>query len=543
MSNYIFITGGVVSSLGKGITAASLGSLLSLRGLNVTIIKLDPYINVDPGTMNPKQHGEVFVTADGAETDLDLGHYERFITKSMSKNNNFTSGQVYFDVISRERKGKYLGSTIQVIPHITDEIKRRIVAMGKNEDIVLVEIGGTVGDIESLPFLESIRQLCADIGKSSSLFIHLTLLPYLPSAGELKTKPTQHSIKELRSIGIQPDIIVCRSTCKIPDVERRKIAMFSNVAEKAVIEAVDSDTIYSVPANLHEQGLDDLVVKHFGLETHEPNLSHWHDVVNSINNASHSVEIGLVGKYVELEDSYRSVAEALLHAGLANKIRVNLHYISDEDIVSLGSEQCLSKLHGILVPGGFGVRGSEALMQAIKFSRMNKIPFFGICLGMQLAVIEFMRNVVGLAQASSTEFNPDTQYPVIALMTEWISHQGKKVQVDLSQMGATMHLGEKECRLLKNSLSYKLYENEIIRERHRHRYEVNPQYMQQLQQNGMLISGSTCDENNLVEIIEISNHPWFVASQFHPEFSSSPFAPHPLFLGFVMAALQLKNTK
>ena len=537
MTKYIFITGGVVSSLGKGIAASSLAAILEARGLNITMTKLDPYINVDPGTMSPFQHGEVFVTEDGAETDLDLGHYERFLRTTMTQKNNFTTGQIYENVLRKERKGEFLGATVQVIPHITDEIKQRIHESAEGKDIALIEIGGTVGDIESLPFLEAIRQMQIELGRERALFIHLTLVPYIPSAGEVKTKPTQHSVKELRTIGIQPDVLICRSVLPIPASDRRKIAMFTNVAEKAVISAIDADTIYRIPLLLHEQKLDEIVVDHFHLDAPPADLSEWRKVVDAVTLPEREVRIAIAGKYVDHPDAYKSLNEALTHAGLQTRNQVQIVYIDSETIEDEGTEQ-LQNLDAILVPGGFGERGTEGKIAAVKFARENKIPYLGICLGMQVAVIEFSRNVVGLEGAHSTEFLPTTPHPVIGLITEWMDEEGQlETRCSNSDLGGTMRLGAQKCRLQENSLVFGLYQKDVIKERHRHRYEFNNQYLEKLEQAGMRFSGKSLD-GRLVEVIEIPDHPWFLACQFHPEFTSTPRKGHPLFTGFVTAAAE-----
>jgi len=535
MSRYIFITGGVVSSLGKGIASASLAAILEARGIRVTLVKLDPYINVDPGTMNPFQHGEVFVTEDGAETDLDLGHYERFARVTMGKSNNFTAGQIYERVIRKERRGEYLGGTVQVIPHITDEIKASIYEAAGDAEVTLVEIGGTVGDIESLPFLETIRQMRIELGERASLFIHLTLVPYLPAAGEIKTKPTQHSVKELRSIGIQPDILLCRCEQPLPDNERRKIALFTNVPERAVISAVDSDSIYKIPRMYHRQGLDDLVVEKLDLDAQDIDLSEWDAVVEGLENPKREVKVAMVGKYIDLTESYKSLSEALIHAGIHTRTRVNINYVDSEDIEQTGTE-CLEGMDAILVPGGFGKRGIEGKILAARFARENRVPYLGLCLGMQVAVIEYARHKAGLKDADSTEFNADTPHPVIALITEWIGQGGILEQRDAdSDLGGTMRLGAQKCRLRRESLSRYVYDADIINERHRHRYEFNNTYMDQLQDAGLLIAGKTID-GSLVEVVEIPDHPWFIGCQFHPEFTSTPRDGHPLFRGFIEAA-------
>ena len=535
MINYIFVTGGVVSSLGKGIAAASLAAILEARGLKVTMLKLDPYINVDPGTMSPIQHGEVFVTDDGAETDLDLGHYERFIRTRMTSRNNFTTGRVYEEVIKRERRGDYLGATIQVIPHITNEIKRRIIAGAEGNDIAIVEIGGTVGDIESQPFIEAIRQLGTEVGRDHSMFMHLTLVPYLAASGETKTKPTQHSVKELRSVGIMPDILVCRSEVPLPSNERAKIALFTNVNEKAVISLRDASSIYKIPAALKAQGMDEIVVKRFGYDCPEADLAEWEQVLYAESNPVGEVNIGMVGKYVELPDAYKSVNEALKHAGLKNRLTVNIKYIDSQDVESKGIH-LLHELDAILVPGGFGVRGIEGKIAAAKYARENDVPYLGICLGMQVAYIEFARNVAGMEHANSTEFNPDTPFPVVGLITEWLDGDGgKEVRDVTTDLGGTMRLGSQLCHLEKGTKVEQMYGSTEIYERHRHRYEVNNNLRAEIENAGLKVSGLSNDKA-LVEVIEIEDHPWFVAGQFHPEFNSTPRDGHPLFTGFVAAA-------
>ena len=535
MTNYIFVTGGVVSSLGKGIAAASLAAILETRGLNVTMLKLDPYINVDPGTMSPIQHGEVFVTDDGAETDLDLGHYERFIRTRMTKRNNFTTGRVYEEVIKRERRGDYLGATIQVIPHITNEIKRRIIAGAEGVDVAIVEVGGTVGDIESQPFIEAIRQLGVEVGRERAMFMHLTLVPYLAASKEVKTKPTQHSVKELRSVGVQPDILVCRSEVPLPSNERSKIALFTNVIDKAVISLRDADSIYKIPAMLKAQNLDQLVVERFGLDCPEADLSEWEQVLYAESNPSGEVVIGMVGKYVELPDAYKSVNEALKHAGLKNRLAVDIRHIDSQDVESKG-EQILQGLDAILVPGGFGERGIEGKIAAVKYARENKIPYLGICLGMQLAIIEYARNVAGLENANSTEFDSQSPYPVVGLITEWLDAKGDTEQRDeSSDLGGTMRLGSQLCHLIPGSKVHESYGSSEIYERHRHRYEVNNNLRPELEAAGLKVTGLSTDKR-LVEVIEVEDHPWFVAGQFHPEFNSTPRDGHPLFTGFVKAA-------
>jgi CTP synthase len=539
MTKYIFVTGGVVSSLGKGIAAASLAAILESRSLKVTALKLDPYLNVDPGTMSPFQHGEVFVTEDGAETDLDLGHYERFINTKMSKQNNVTAGQIYDSVISKERRGDYLGATVQVIPHVTDEIKQRIKNCANGHDIVMVEIGGTVGDIESLPFLEAIRQMRAELGSENTLFIHLTLVPFVPTAGEVKTKPTQHSVKELRSIGIQPDILLCRCEMPLPENERKKIALFTNVEEKAVISCEDASSIFVIPLMLHAQELDAIVLRKLHLTAGPANLHEWESVVERQRSLKNIVTIGMVGKYTGLSDAYKSINEALVHAGIENHTRVEIKYIDAEKIESEGSD-ILKDLDGILVPGGFGERGVKGKILAVNYARTHKIPFFGICLGLQVAVIEFARNVLNLKDANSTEFDRSTHNPVIALVTEWTtSDGGKETRGHDTAKGGTMRLGAQKCLLTADSLTAKLYKQNEITERHRHRFEVNAQYVDQLIKGGMNVAGRSVD-NNLVEIIELPDHPWFIGCQFHPEFHSKPRGGHPLFNGFVHAALNNK---
>lgn len=543
MTKYIFITGGVVSSLGKGVAAASLGAILEARGLTVNMLKLDPYINVDPGTMNPLQHGEVFVTEDGAETDLDLGHYERFVRVKMTKNNNFTTGRVYANVIRKERKGDYLGGTVQVIPHITDEIKRCIIKGAGKVDVALIEIGGTVGDIESLPFLEAIRQMRMEMGRQNALFIHLTLLPYIPTAGEIKTKPTQHSVKELRSIGIQPDILLCRSDRPISETARSKIALFTNVEKEAVIPLLDVDFIYQLPIALHEQGLDKQVAEQLHLPEHDVDLHEWQRVVDAYRNPEFEVKIGMVGKYIDLADSYKSLSEALRHAGIQTRTRVIIEYIDSEDLEMKGPEKLLADLDAILVPGGFGKRGVEGKILAAKYARENNIPYFGICLGMQIAMIEYARNKAGMAKASSTEFDPETPYPVIALVTEWTDQSGAvETRSEKSDIGGTMRLGGQTCLIEANSLAHRIYGSDKIVERHRHRYEVNETLLSKIRDAGMKISGVSANEN-LVEIVELPNHPWFVGCQFHPEFTSTPRDSHPLFIHFIQAAKAYHDKK
>ncbi|MFD2191222.1 CTP synthase [Pistricoccus aurantiacus] len=539
MTRYIFVTGGVVSSLGKGIASASLAAILEARGLKVTMLKLDPYINVDPGTMSPFQHGEVFVTEDGAETDLDLGHYERFIRTRMTQGNNFTTGRVYEHVLRKERRGDYLGGTVQVIPHITDEIKRRVYAGSEGADVALVEIGGTVGDIESLPFLEAIRQIRSELGASRAIFMHLTLVPYIKTAGETKTKPTQHSVKELRSIGIQPDILICRSEVELEETERRKIALFTNVEERAVVPLQDADTIYRIPLMLHEHRLDDIVCDKLRLEAAEADLSEWIRVLDAKINPLKTVNIAMVGKYMELLDAYKSLNEALIHAGIQGRVKVNIDYVDSEDIEHHGTERLAGK-DAILVPGGFGERGVEGKIATARFARENAIPYLGICLGMQVAVIEFARNVAGWTDANSTEFSHDTQHPVISLITEWITPEGKiELRDAASDLGGTMRLGGQVCHLEPGSRAREAYGADEIVERHRHRYEVNNQFIDDLEKAGLMVSGKSVD-GSLVEMVELPEHPWFVACQFHPEFTSTPRDGHPLFSGFIQAALNHK---
>ncbi len=535
MTRFIFVTGGVVSSLGKGIASASLAAILEARGLKVSLTKLDPYINVDPGTMSPFQHGEVFVTEDGAETDLDLGHYERFVRTRMAKRNNFTTGQIYESVIRKERRGEYLGGTVQVIPHITDEIKRCIQDCPEDVDVAMIEIGGTVGDIESLPFLEAIRQMRVELGAHRTLFMHLTLVPYIASAGEVKTKPTQHSVKELRSIGIQPDILLCRSEHTVPDAERKKIALFTNVEVEAVISGVDADSIYQIPLLLHEQHLDDIVVRKFGLEIPEANLKEWRDVNEALANPATEVNVAMVGKYVNLTESYKSLTESLVHAGLHTRTKVHITYVDSEELERNGVDS-LDGMDAILVPGGFGKRGTEGKIDAIRYARENALPYLGICLGMQLAVIEFARNVAGLEGAHSTEFKRGTPHPVIALITEWTAEDGSiETRSEDSNMGGTMRLGGQKCRLSNGSRVREVYGDDVIVERHRHRYEFNNQYREELEQAGLKVAGCSLD-GNLVEIVEIPGHPWFIGCQFHPEFTSTPRDGHPLFSSFIRAA-------
>jgi CTP synthase len=542
MTHYIFVTGGVVSSLGKGIAAASLAAILEARGLKVTMLKLDPYINVDPGTMAPSQHGEVFVTDDGAETDLDLGHYERFIRARMSQKNNFTTGRVYETILRRERRGDYLGGTVQVIPHVTDEIKRRVYAGGEGYDVALVEIGGTVGDIESQPFLEAVRQMKVELGARRAMFMHLTLVPYIATAGETKTKPTQHSVKELRSIGIQPDVLLCRSEVEIDKSSCKKIALFTNVAERAVISLPDAKTIYQIPENLSKAGLDELIIEQFGLACHAPDFTEWRAVVEGVLNPEKEITIAMIGKYMDLLDAYKSLNEALEHAGIKSRTKVKVRYINSEDIEDSGTD-ILEGIDAILVPGGFGERGVEGKIIAVQYARENKIPYLGICLGMQVAVIEYARNVLGWKDAHSTEFDPSSSHPVIGLITEWVDADGAvETRTEASDMGGTMRLGAQLCHLEEDSLVKKVYGSAEIVERHRHRYEVNSTLVPDLQAAGLRIGGWSTDKS-LVEVVEVENHPWFVACQFHPEFTSSPRDGHPLFSGFVGAALAYHEAK
>lgn len=536
MTTYIFITGGVVSSLGKGVASASLGAVLESRGLSVNLLKLDPYINVDPGTMNPLQHGEVFVTEDGAETDLDLGHYERFVRVKMTKANNFTTGRVYANVIRKERKGDYLGGTVQVIPHITDEIKRCIQKGAGKVDVALIEIGGTVGDIESLPFLEAIRQMRMELGRHKTLFIHLTLLPFIPTAGEVKTKPTQHSVKELRSIGIQPDVLLCRSDRPISDHARSKIALFTNVEQDAVIPLLDVDFIYQLPMALHDQKLDEIVIKQLELSARPADFKDWERVVDAYRHPDGDVSIAMVGKYVDLTDSYKSLTEALKHAGIQTRTRVRIEYIDSEALEKQGAEALLKDHDGILVAPGFGQRGIEGKILAAKYAREHQIPYFGICLGMQIAMIEFTRHVANHPDASSTEFDPNTSFPIVALVTEWTEASGERVyRHEKSDIGGTMRLGGQACSLTKDSKAYAAYGKEEIVERHRHRYEINNLLLPEIEHAGLKVSGRSV-KDNLVEIIELPNHPWFVGCQFHPEFTSTPRDGHPLFIQFINAA-------
>ncbi|HAT52407.1 MAG: CTP synthase [Betaproteobacteria bacterium] len=537
MTKYIFVTGGVVSSLGKGIASASLAAILESRGIQLTMLKLDPYINVDPGTMSPFQHGEVFVTYDGAETDLDLGHYERFVDVRMGKRNNFTTGQVYESVIRKERRGDYLGGTVQVIPHITDEIKSQIIKGADGADVALVEIGGTVGDIESLPFLEAVRQMSLEVGRENACFVHLTLVPYIQSAGEIKTKPTQHSVKELREIGIQPDVILCRSEQEVPENERRKIALFTNVPVDAVISAVDVDSIYKIPSFLHKQQLDEIVLTKLQLEAPAANLTEWDNLIYKLENPSGEVNIALVGKYVDLTESYKSLSEALIHAGMHCNAKISITYVDSEEIEEKGVG-VLRDMNAILVPGGFGTRGVEGKIQAVRYARENNVPYLGICLGMQLAVIEFARHVMGWKDAHSTEFASDTKHPVVALITEWMTSKGEIEKRDIdSDLGGTMRLGEQKAILKPGSKVEKIYGASSVGERHRHRYEVNGQLLDQIQSHGLAVS-ATSENEGLCEVVELEGHPWFVGCQFHPEFTSTPRKGHPLFNGFVAAALK-----
>lgn len=536
MTRFIFITGGVVSSLGKGITSASLAAILEARGLKITMLKLDPYINVDPGTMSPFQHGEVYVTEDGAETDLDLGHYERFSRITMQKKNNFTTGKVYEEVLKRERRGDYLGATIQVIPHITDEIKRRVIDGAGDADVALVEIGGTVGDIESQPFLEAVRQLRVEVGPEHALFLHLTLVPYISTAGETKTKPTQHSVKELRSIGIQPDILVCRSEQEIDEASRRKIALFTNVELPAVISLPDTDSIYRIPAMLGAAGLDEIVVRKFKLECPKADFSEWDRVVDSHLNPEREINLAMVGKYTELLDAYKSLNEAIIHAGIQTRTKIKVSYIDSSDILANGTD-VLNGQDAILVPGGFGERGIEGKISAVKYARENKVPYLGICLGLQVAVIEYARNVAGLKGAHSTEFDTGSENPVIALISEWVTSTGStETRNENSYLGGTMRLGAQSCGLDKDSKTFECYQSEEITERHRHRYEFNNDYREKLTAAGLKLAGNSAD-GTLVEVIEVPDHPWFVGCQFHPEFTSTPRDGHPLFTGFIKAAI------
>jgi CTP synthase len=538
MTKFVFVTGGVVSSLGKGIAAASLASLLEARGLRVTMMKLDPYINVDPGTMSPFQHGEVFVTEDGAETDLDLGHYERFVRTKMSRNNNYTSGQIYESVIRKERRGDYLGGTVQVIPHITDEIKAKVRQAAEGFDVIMVEIGGTVGDIESLPFMEAIRQMGVEEGRNNAMFVHLTLVPYINAAGELKTKPTQHSVKELRSIGIQPDILLCRAEHPIPESEQQKIALFTNVEARAVIPVLDCDNIYQIPEMLSQEGFDDLVVERFGLSCGETDLSEWQRVVTAEASTKHQVTIGMVGKYLDHSDAYKSLNEALRHAGIPNKTQVDIKHIDSEELGETKDGSVFNDVDAILVPGGFGNRGFEGKIFAVGYARENNIPYLGICYGMHAAVIDYARNVCGLKGANTTENHETTPFPVIGLITEWMDREGQKeIRSSQSDMGGTMRLGAQNASLTSGTLAANVYGKDLISERHRHRYEFNNNFKQQLSEAGLVFSGHS-EDNKLVEIVELPNHPWFLACQFHPEFNSTPRDGHPLFTSYIQAALK-----
>ncbi|MFO1310950.1 MAG: CTP synthase [Burkholderiales bacterium] len=540
MPKFVFVTGGVVSSLGKGIAAASLAAILASRGVRVTNLKLDPYINVDPGTMSPFQHGEVFVTDDGAETDLDLGHYERYTDVRMHKRNNFTTGQIYESVIRKERRGDYLGGTVQVIPHITDEIKSWIKTGAGDAEVALVEVGGTVGDIESLPFLEAIRQMGIELGRDNVCYIHLTLVPFIATAGEMKTKPTQHSVKELREIGIQPDIVLCRADRPVPESDRRKIALFTNVAPEAVIPAIDTNSIYKIPGMLHAEGLDVIVCRKLGIDPPPADLSVWHKLVDALEHPQHEVHIAMVGKYVDLTESYKSLSEALIHAGLHTRSKVNIHYVDSEVIETEGAES-LSGMDAILVPGGFGKRGVEGKIKAIRLARETGIPYLGICLGMQLAVIEYARDMAGLADANSTEFDVGTPHPVVALITEWQNRDGHiEKRTASSDMGGTMRLGAQPCDVVPGSLAHRIYGSTTVAERHRHRYEVNNHYLPRIEAAGLVVGAKAKSEaaGDLVEMIELPGHPWFFGCQFHPEFTSNPRRGHPLFISFVKAALE-----
>ena len=541
MTRFIFITGGVVSSLGKGITSACLGAILEARGLKVRLMKLDPYINVDPGTMSPFQHGEVYVTDDGTETDLDLGHYERFVRTRTSRNSNFTTGRIYSNVIAKERRGEYLGATVQVIPHITDEIKRCVMRGAEDADVCMVEIGGTVGDIESLPFLEAIRQMGVELGRDRALYIHLTLVPFMAASSEIKTKPTQHSVKELRSIGIQPDVLVCRSEHALPREQRAKIALFTNVEERAVISAIDVDDIYKIPMLLNQQGLDSIVVDKLRLDVPPADLCEWQAVVDAKAHPEAEVTVAMVGKYVDLKDSYMSLTEALRHAGIRTRTRVNILYVESENLQTEGTA-CLNEVDAILVPGGFGERGIEGKIAAVKFAREKQVPYLGICLGLQMAVIEFARNVVGLEGAHSTELDPQTPHPVIALITEWQDETGiRQERTEHSDLGGTMRLGAQTCDLQPGTLARAVYDKTQISERHRHRYEFNNRYKDRLAEAGLVFSGFSRD--GLVEVIELPDHPWFLATQFHPEFTSNPRDGHPLFTSFITAARSCQGLK
>jgi CTP synthase len=541
MTRFIFVTGGVVSSLGKGIAAASLGAILEARGLDVTMLKLDPYLNVDPGTMSPHQHGEVYVTEDGAETDLDLGHYERFLRAKMTQNNNFTTGQVYETILRRERRGDFLGGTVQVIPHVTDEIKRRIVVGAGDHDIAIVEIGGTVGDIESQPFLEAVRQLRGELGYQNSLLIHLTLVPYIATAGETKTKPTQHSVKEMRSLGLQPDVLLCRSEVMIEEEQRKKISLFTNVEERAVVPVMDASTVYKIPRMLHEWGLDQFVLDRFNIDRPAADLNQWDNVVANQMLSDGQVIVAMVGKYMDLLDAYKSLTEALVHAGIQNKTKVKIRYIDSEKL--LANHELLDGVDAILVPGGFGSRGIDGKIHAVKVARENNIPYLGICLGMQIAVIEYARNVCGLEDANSTEFDTKTEYPVVGLIEEWIDQEGnKELRSADSDLGGTMRLGSQVCHLVAGSKAQNIYGDEQIQERHRHRFEVNNNFLPKLKDAGLVVGGLSFDKT-LVETIELPEHRWFFASQFHPEFTSTPRDGHPLFSSFVHAATAYQQYK
>ncbi len=538
MSHFIFVTGGVVSALGKGVTSASLGAILEARGLKVGMMKLDPYLNVDPGTMSPYQHGEVFVTEDGTETDLDLGHYERFVNTTTSKNSNFTAGKVYENVIIKERKGDYLGATVQVIPHVTDEIKENIKNGSKGFDVTIVEIGGTIGDIESLPFLEAIRQMGLEKNGYEVAYVHLTLVPFIKTAAEIKTKPTQHSVKELRSIGIQPDALVCRSEKPLPEEQRKKIALFTNVTEAAVISAHDAQDIYEIPLILREQGLDDIIVNKLNLNVSKPDLCDWETVLQAKNNSNGQVRIAMVGKYVDFRDSYISLSEALRHAGFKTQTNIQIEYVESEEIQRQGAKPLLECMDAILIPGGFGDRGIEGMIDTIQFARENNVPYLGICLGLQAAIIEFARNSLNLSDANSTEFNPATKAPVIALITEWMNTDGSiENRNESSDLGGSMRLGAQECMLSDQSLAKRIYQKDSVFERHRHRYEFNNNFKNDLQDKGLKFSGHSKD--GLVEIIELEDHPWFLACQFHPEFTSTPRKGHPLFESFVRASKKI----
>ena len=541
MSHYIFVTGGVVSALGKGVTSASLGAILEARGLKVGMMKLDPYLNIDPGTMSPYQHGEVFVTEDGTETDLDLGHYERFVNTTTGKNSNFTAGKIYENVIAKERKGDYLGGTVQVIPHVTDEIKKNITIGADGFDVTIIEVGGTVGDIESLPFLEAIRQMGIEENGFKVAYVHLTLVPYIKTSSEIKTKPTQHSVKELRSIGIQPDALVCRSEKPLPGEQRKKIALFTNVKEEAVISAQDANDVYEIPLILRDQGLDEIIVKKLQLNVKKPDLTDWENVLLAKNNSKSIVKIAMVGKYVDFRDSYISLSEALRHAGFKTQTKIQIEYVESEEIQKHGTN-VLKEMNAILIPGGFGDRGIEGMVDSIQFARENKIPFLGICLGLQAAVIEFSRNILNLLDANSSEFNPDTSAPVIALIKEWMNKDGSLESRDEdSDLGGSMRLGAQECMITNKTLARRVYQKSSVFERHRHRYEFNINFKEDLEQQGLIFSGHSKD--GLVEIIELADHPWFFACQFHPEFTSSPRKGHPLFESFIQASVEYRRTK